>query len=190
MSKKLILTESQVQMIMEYTMRNELRNPDDPMAYMDDMESDMSEPIVVSKPFEIVDAEDNQYLLKNPETGDVLYAIGDGFAGDIYHAMQDYLSYPQEPEENEDGKEMVPADGWEDSISGEDLAMGVQSYTNDQFNKGLLKVTNDPQEFQTNAGGYEYLLITPEILNYPEINDVILSPDLLSKAQSLFGDNM
>lgn len=191
MGKKLILTESQVQMIMEYTMRNELRHPDDPMAYMDDMEPSMSDPIVVKEPFQMVGFDDNQYLLKNPETGDVLYAIGDGFGGDIYHAMQDYLSIPQEEERNEDGAYMLPADGWEDSVTAEDLAEAVVSYTNDQFNKRLLKVTNDINEFETNPGGqYEYLLITPESFDQPEIADVILSQELLNKAQALFGGNM
>jgi hypothetical protein len=190
MSKKLILTENQVQMIMEYTMRNQLRNPDDPMAYMDDTEPNMSEPIEVSEPFQLVAAMDNEYLLKNPETGDVLYAIGDGFGGDIYQAMQPYLTYPVEMESNEDGSYPVPVVGWEDNVSDEDLGAAVTSYTNDMFNKEELKVTDDPQEFQMNAGDYEFLLLTPEVLNYPEINDVILNQELISKAQSLFNDNM
>lgn len=190
MGKKLILTESQVQMIMEYTMRNELRHPDDPSAYMDDMEPSMSDPIVVKEPFQMVGFDDNQYLLKNPETGDVLYAIGDGFGGDIYHAMQDYLSIPQEEESNEDGTYMVPADGWEDSVTAEDLAMAVMSYVNDQYNKKLLKVTDDAQGFQADAGNYEFLLVTPDTLDNPEISDVILSQELLEKAQALFSGGM
>ena len=176
-------------MIMEYTMRNQLRHPDDPMSYMDDMESNMSEPMVVSKPFELVAAEDNQYLLKNPGTGDVLYAIGDSFGGDIYQVMQPYLTYPVEMESNEDGKYPVPAVDWEDDVTEEDLGVAVTSYTNDMLNKEEIKVTDDPQEFQ-NSGEYEFLLITPEILNYPEINDIILSQELLTKAQMLFNDNM
>ena len=93
-------------------------------------------------------------------------------------------------ESNEDGTYMVPAEGWEDSITAEDLATAVMSYVNDQYNKKLLKVTDDPQTFQMDAGSYEFLLVTPDTLDYPEIGDVILSQDLLYKAQTLFSGDI
>jgi hypothetical protein len=186
MSKKLILTESQIQMILEYSMSNELRNPDDPLNYMDDMETPMSEPIVINEPFQMVGYDNNQYLLVNPETSDVLYAIGDGFGGDIYNTLKDYFSIPQEEEGNEDGTYSVPVDGWEGNVTEDDLVQAVTSYTNDQYNKSALKVTDDPQAFQYDNGDYEFLVIRPETLNDPEINDIILSPEILTKAQTLF----
>lgn len=185
MAKLYKLTESQLQMIYERKLLNEdyPAGADTPDAPWNGGDEQMSTPITADGAFGLVQFEGYEYLLKNNVNGDLFYTVADAFNGDIYAAMHDFLSIPQEQYSDEDGTRLADVTDWEDQITEEDLANALVNYMNYTYAKNMLNVANTIQEWESGQG--EFLLITRDSLNQ-DLTSVIMSDSIRGAIISSF----
>lgn len=184
------LTESQMQMVFESIIKAKLNEEmdnhnypagsDTPDAPWNQEEPNMSEPIVETGSIGLLDFDGFEYLLKNSVNGDILYTLGDAMNGDIYHALHDFLAIPQV----DDGNGVGDQDDWEAKIQDDELAQALVSYANYVYKRNMLTLANSVQEWE--GGQEEFLLVSPEVMSYEDLGQVILSEKLRAKVSELF----
>ena len=194
MGKLYRLTESQLQMIYERKLLSEMDNhnypagSDTPAAPWNSDDREISSPITVSSQhFKLLMFEGYEYLLSNTAKNDLFYTVGDAFDGDIYNGLRDFLNIPQEPHSDEDGSRMSDAENWEDSITEEDLAKAVETYTNYVYERNKLTATSNIQEWEN--GQDQYLLINKESLATQDLPSVIMSQNILDTVMKVANVN-
>ena len=134
----------------------------------------------VAGDYDTVSSNRGEYLLKNKQTGQLLYTINDvwdsyedGDSQDIMDVLEDYLDIEQEEDADEDGYYMTNASDWKDYIDSNNILDGLASYMNNTIKNGENLNIVDGEKWQDGEG--KFLLVTPESIS--EVMDEKLKAD-------------